>query len=132
MVVVVPVVAAPCVIGLGLIGTDTLGVPLFALFVACMVFGKARRLYAVMFALALAMELYGTWCGNWVWAVHVPWIGLTTINPPLAAGAFYCVLDLLVMATVRACRTCLPLPSTSAGYPERLHGNLARGSVTGA
>jgi len=38
--------------------------------------------------------------GNWGWGANVPWLGLTTINPPLAAGAFYCVLDLLVVATV--------------------------------
>jgi hypothetical protein len=29
----------------------------------------------------------------------VPWLALTTLNPPLAAGAHYCVLDLLVTAT---------------------------------
>jgi hypothetical protein len=34
----------------------------------------------------------------------VPWLGLTTINPPLAAGAFYCVLDLLVVTTVARAR----------------------------
>jgi hypothetical protein len=28
----------------------------------------------------------------------VPWLGLNTINPPIAAGAFYCVLDLLVVS----------------------------------
>ena len=53
-----------------------------------------------MFVLALAMEIYGTWLGNWTWARDVPWLGLTAVNPPLAAGAFYCVLDLLVVATV--------------------------------
>jgi hypothetical protein len=53
-----------------------------------------------MFVLSLAMEIYGTALGNWAWGAEVPWLGLTTINPPLAAGAFYCVLDLLVVATV--------------------------------
>jgi hypothetical protein len=51
------------------------------------------------------MELYGTWIGNWVWAAHVPVLGLTTLNPPIAAGAFYCVLDLLVVSvTARGLR----------------------------
>jgi hypothetical protein len=55
-----------------------------------------------MFVLSLVMELYGTWIGNWVWSPQVPWLGLTTVNPPVAAGAFYCVLDLLVVsATAR-------------------------------
>ena len=73
--------------------------PLFALLLLCMVFGTAKKLYATMFLLALAMEIYGTWLGNWTWSPHVQWLGLTTLNPPLAAGAFYCVLDLLVTAT---------------------------------
>ena len=51
-----------------------------------------------MFVLSLAMELYGTWIGNWTWSASVPWLGLTADNPPLAAGAFYCVLDLLVVS----------------------------------
>lgn len=52
-----------------------------------------------MFVLSPAMEIYGTWLGNWTWATSVPWIGLATVNPPLASGVFYCVLDLLVVAT---------------------------------
>jgi hypothetical protein len=52
-----------------------------------------------MFVLSLAMELYGTWLGNWAWHNDVPVLGLKADNPPIAAGAFYCVLDLLVMMT---------------------------------
>ena len=47
---------------------------------------------------ALALELYGTWLGNWTWAVDVPRLDLVTTNPPGAAGAFYCALDALVAA----------------------------------
>ena len=82
-------------------GRDTLGPLLYLLFIACLWLSPARRLYATMFVLALAMELYGTWLGNWVWAPQVPWLGLTADNPPLAAGAFYCVLDLLVVSATR-------------------------------
>ncbi len=83
-------------------GRDTLGPLLFVLFAACLYLSPARRLYATMFVLSLAMEIYGTWMGNWTWAKDVPWLGLTADNPPIAAGAFYCVLDLLVVsATVK-------------------------------
>ena len=58
-----------------------------------------------MFVLSLAMELYGTWVGNWVWSAQVPWLGLTADNPPLAAGAFYCVLDLLVVSVTKGIRS---------------------------
>ena len=79
-------------------GRDTLGPLLYGLFIACMLISPSRRLYATMFVLSLAMELYGTWIGNWAWAPEVPWLGLATLNPPIAAGAFYCVLDLLVVS----------------------------------
>ena len=95
----VPLAAAPLVIALAWTGSDTLGPPLFALLLVCMAFSRARKLYAVMFLLALAMEIYGTVLGNWAWHGTVPWLDLSTLNPPLAAGAFYCVLDLLVVTT---------------------------------
>jgi len=96
----VPLAATPFVCLLTWTGLGTLDALLFAMFLLCMLSGRAPRLYAVMFVLSLAMEIYGTWLGNWTWAEVVPWWGLTTINPPLAVGAFYCVLDLLVVATM--------------------------------
>ena len=92
-------IAAPIVAFLAWTGRDTLGPLLYALFLACLWLSPSRRLYATMFVLALAMEIYGTWIGNWVWAERVPWFGLAADNPPVAAGAFYCVLDLLVVTT---------------------------------
>ena len=91
-------IALPLVAGLAWTGRDTLGPVLFALFVACLWLSPSRKLYATMFVLSLAMELYGTALGNWRWTGSVAWLGLTTMNPPLAAGAFYCVLDLLVVS----------------------------------
>ena len=106
----IALLAAPVVMLFTWQGRDTLGPLLYALFVACMVISPSRRLYATMFVLSLAMELYGTWIGNWVWAREVPWLGLTTLNPPIAAGAFYCVLDLLVVTATRGAQ----LPASPA------------------
>jgi len=81
-------------------GVDTLGALLFLLLAAAsLAMPNHRRLYASTFVLALALELYGTWLGNWSWAREVPGMPLVTTNPPGAAGAFYCVLDALVVAT---------------------------------
>ena len=81
-------------------GFDTLGVLLFCvLLVASAAMPKQRRLYASTFVLALALELLGTWLGNWSWAREVPGMPLITTNPPVAAGAFYCALDALVVVT---------------------------------
>ena len=87
-------------------GIDTFGVLLFGVIAAASVaMPKQRSLYASTFVLALALELFGTWLGNWTWAREVPAIGLVTTNPPLAAGAFYCALDALVVcASMRLCR----------------------------
>ena len=111
----VPLAALPFVLFLLVTGAGTLDALLFALFLACLLFSSARRLYAVMFVLALAMEIYGTWLGNWIWTADVPWLGLTSINPPLAAGAFYCVLDMLVVTTVARVRIS---PARAEGLPS--------------
>jgi hypothetical protein len=85
-------------------GIDTVSVLLTGLFAVCMLQAEGRRLYAVMFVAALAVELYGTWLGNWLWHPQVPYLGFTGANPPLAAGAFYCALDVLVGITTRVLR----------------------------
>jgi len=97
----IALLAFPVVMAFAWQGRDTLGPLLYGLFVACMLLSRSRKLYATMFVLSLAMELYGTWIGNWAWAADVPWLGLATLNPPIAAGAFYCVLDLLVVSATR-------------------------------
>ena len=86
-------------------GFDTFGVLLFAVLAAAsFAMPKQRPLYASTFVLALALELFGTWLGNWSWAREVPAMGLVTTNPPVAAGAFYCALDALVVcASMRLC-----------------------------
>jgi hypothetical protein len=78
-------------------GIDTVSAVLAAIFVVCTILGSGRRLYVAMFVLALALELYGTWVGNWAWFGEIPWLPLTSANPPLCVGAFYSVLDLMVM-----------------------------------
>ena len=108
----VPLAAAPVVAALAWTGQDWLSVPLFGLFLLFIRFGRQKRLYAVMFALALVLELYGTALGNWAWRPVAPGTGLATLNPPLAAGVFYCALDWLVSRFVSAVRPAAP---TSAG-----------------
>ena len=62
---------------------------------------RERTIYSVMLVLALGLELIGTYLGAWVWAEEVRFFGLSSMNPPLMAGAFYCVLDYLVLSTDR-------------------------------
>jgi hypothetical protein len=83
-------------------GADRFGTALCALFIGCMLIGPAKSRYAMMFVLALLMELYGTALGNWTWRESTPWLNLTAANPPFSAGAFYALLDLLVLAALKA------------------------------
>ena len=101
MVRIIAVVAGVVVAFLALTGRDTFSVLLVTVFLLSVIFGRERKLYAAMFVLALVMEWYGTWLGNWHWRAQVGRTGMVTINPPVAAGAFYCALDLLVMWTTR-------------------------------
>ena len=92
------------------VGADTLAVPMFAVLVfASFLMPAQRRLYATTFLVSLALELYGTWLGNWTWMRDVPAVGLVTTNPPGVAGALYSTLDALVAVTVFA------LPRLAAG-----------------
>ncbi len=83
-------------------GFDRFGTLLFAVFAVCMIFGRSKMLYATMFLLALLMELYGTALGNWVWIAVTPGLNISAWNPPFSAGAFYSLLDLLVLAALAA------------------------------
>jgi hypothetical protein len=94
--------ATPVMLLLAVTGQDLLSLPLFALFALFIIRGRQRALYATMFVIALAMELYGTAMGNWTWRAVAPGTGLPTLNPPLAAGVFYCGLDWLVNRFVSA------------------------------
>jgi hypothetical protein len=96
----VPLATAPYVAVGWWQGWDTAGILMFLLFSICITFSRAKRLYATMFLLSLLMEIYGTWLGNWTWRLVVPGTHLTTPNPPICAGAFYCVLDLLVLSAL--------------------------------
>jgi hypothetical protein len=100
----VPALTIPYVFLALMTGLDTMGGLLFLIFLLCLGFGKAKKLYATMFILSLLLEIYGTWLGNWTWSFEAPWIGLTSANPPVSAGAFYCLLDLLVVVTVNGIR----------------------------
>lgn len=95
-------------------GFDTISILLVGLFLLCWTQAEGRRLYSLMLVMSLAVELYGTWVGNWAWHANVPYFGLTSNNPPLAAGAFYCMLDVLIALTARSIGFIAPSPPAGA------------------
>lgn len=111
---IVPLLAAPYVIAGYVMGFDEFGIILFLMFVSCMIAEDDRRLYATMFLVCLALEIYGTLLGNWIWKPAVPVWGLSNTNPPVASGAFYCVLDFLML------RAMLAYKPVSAYFADKL------------
>ena len=98
-------------------GFDTFALPLIAALAVVAVLMPAHRpLYASTFLLALALELYGTWLGNWTWSREVPVIELVTTNPPGLASAFYAVLDALVACTALVLGRRFALPGARIGH----------------
>ncbi len=97
----VPLLALPYMIAGVWLGFDQFGLVLFLMFTACWFSGIERRLFSTMFLLSLCLEIYGTWLGNWTWRPIVPYWDLSNTNPPLASGAFYCILDFLVLLLLR-------------------------------
>lgn len=75
-----------------------------AIFALLLRVGSNPALYGTMYFLALSLELVGTAIGTWRWSAADPHLGLSTINPPVAAGVFYCVLDALVLSAQRFSR----------------------------
>jgi hypothetical protein len=95
-----PVIAAAYAVYATWKGIDMLSVVLTPIFILGLVFSRSRNLYAATFLLALPLEFYGTWMGNWRWEPQAPWLELSMANPPVCIGAVYCARDALAGLTV--------------------------------
>jgi len=73
------------------------GVPLLVLFLWR---SRNRAIYATVFLVVAALELYGTAIGTWRWAVRLPGLGIPDGNPPSGVASGYVWFD--VMATLVA------------------------------
>ncbi len=73
--------------------SDMLGLVTWVIFIPFILRERFALLYAVSFAMTMALEFYGTSLGVWTWAPILPWLRLSAANPPACIGAGYCVLD---------------------------------------
>jgi hypothetical protein len=78
-------------------GPDVAGAIGCALLVA-VVLRTRRPLYAGVFLVVAALELYGTAIGTWTWQGAVPGLGLPQGNPPSGVASGYVVFDILALA----------------------------------
>jgi hypothetical protein len=80
----------------GVIGSgphDMLGLACWFLLIAAFYHGRDPLFFAVSFVLTMALEYYGTSLGTWRWQEAMPYLGISSSNPPSAIGAGYCVID---------------------------------------
>jgi len=70
------------------------GVPLLLLFLWR---GRNRAVYAAVFLIVAALELYGTSIGTWRWETHLPGTGISDGNPPSGVASGYVWFDVMAL-----------------------------------
>ena len=82
------------------------GVPLLLVFLWR---SRNRALYASVFLVVAALELYGTALGTWRWARTLPGVGIPDGNPPSGVASGYVWFDVMALLVapliLRALRT---------------------------
>jgi hypothetical protein len=86
------------VLGLGLLPrldvAGAVGVPLLCLFLWR---SSSRAVYAGVFLVVAALELYGTSIGTWTWARELPGLGIPDGNPPSGVASGYVWFDVMAL-----------------------------------
>jgi hypothetical protein len=100
---IVVAVAAAGAVGWGLAGLAVLprldvagafGVPLLCIFLWR---SRSRAVYAGVFLVVAALELYGTSIGVWRWARELPGLGIPDGNPPSGVASGYVWFDVMAL-----------------------------------
>jgi hypothetical protein len=76
-----------------------IGVPLLLAFLWR---SRSRALYASVFLVVAALELYGTAIGTWRWARELPGLGIPDGNPPSGVASGYVWFDVMAMLVAPA------------------------------
>ena len=98
-----------------------IGVPLLLAFLWR---SRSRAVYAAVFLVVAALELYGTAIGVWRWAPALPGLGIPDGNPPSGVASGYVWFDVMAMLvapwlvalTRRSRRTTDDLPTAAQSY----------------
>ena len=76
-----------------------IGVPLLLAF---LLRSRYRTIYASVFLVVAALELYGTALGTWRWARSLPGLGIPDGNPPSGVASGYVWFDVMALLTAPA------------------------------
>ena len=100
LLVVAPAVALAYAVYALTASVDMVSLALTPIFIASLIIGRKRQIYAATFLAVIPLELFGTWMGNWGWHSLAPGLDLTMANPPICIGAAYCARDAISSFTV--------------------------------
>lgn len=78
--------------------TDASGALGMSVFLAFLILGRARLLYAAVFLVVAVLEISGTVIGVWTWKEVVPGLQLPSGNPPSGAASGYVLFDIVAIA----------------------------------
>ena len=78
--------------------TDVGGALGAALLTCYLLRGRAPAIYAGVFLVVAALELYGTAIGTWTWAATIPGTPIPNGNPPSGVASGYVWFDVLALA----------------------------------
>ena len=88
--------------------------------------GRAPAIYAGVFFVVAALELYGTALGTWAWAETAPGTGVSQGNPPSGIAAGYVVFDIVALALApRLLATYSKLQEKIASRPANVAPDVA-------
>jgi hypothetical protein len=80
---------------------DTWGLLWSVIAIALIATSRHPLMLCACVTFTVMLEWAGTWNGNWRWVAEVPFVGLTSANPPSGVGLLYVVLDLSVAGIMR-------------------------------
>jgi hypothetical protein len=79
--------------------------------------GRNREIYAGVFLVVAALELYGTAIGTWRWARELPGLGIPDGNPPSGVASGYVWFDVMALLVASVVTTRAPRTRSEAEQP---------------
>ena len=83
---------------------------------------RNRAIYASVFLVVAALELYGTAIGTWRWAPSLPGLGISDGNPPSGVASGYVWFDVMALLLAALILRLRSKRSFAAGDADGLAG----------
>ncbi len=88
------------VLGLSVLPATDVSGAIGCTFLVVVLLVTRRPVYAGVFVVVAALEIYGTAVGTWTWQPVVPGLGIPQGNPPSGVASGYVVFDVLALTLI--------------------------------